>query len=239
LGADESLFARLQAVATPKTLTYQYRMNKTINQLANQLTYGGALCCANDDIARATIRPNQAALSKHYALEKWLLKALASHLDQSVILIDTDNVFEKSQIFGASLKNDQSRLDAFDTLLGSEGEQMRVDPQVISSRLFINYCEAAVTFYLVNALLQAGVAGSAIGIIAPYRAQVELLKKVQHRFEAKNSQLDSYKGLEVNTVDQYQGRDKDVSSFLVYFGSPLPPPPRLLIIFLINYHEND
>lgn len=37
-----------------------------------------------------------------------------------------------------------------------------------------------------------------IGIIAPYRAHVSLLKKIVS------------KDIEVNTVDQYQGRDKEI-----------------------------
>lgn len=37
-----------------------------------------------------------------------------------------------------------------------------------------------------------------IGIIAPYRAHVNLLKNIIQN------------GIEINTVDQYQGRDKEI-----------------------------
>ena len=47
--------------------------------------------------------------------------------------------------------------------------------------------------------MQAGVAGSSIGVITPYQAQVQLLKS----YIAESD-------IEVNTVDQYQGRDKSV-----------------------------
>ena len=42
--------------------------------------------------------------------------------------------------------------------------------------------------------------GSSIGVITPYQAQVQLLK----------SSIGVSADIEVNTVDQYQGRDKSV-----------------------------
>jgi len=53
--------------------------------------------------------------------------------------------------------------------------------------------------------LQGGVKGNSVGVIAPFRAQVALLKKIVAS--------DINKDVEVNTVDQYQGRDKDVIIF--------------------------
>ena len=50
--------------------------------------------------------------------------------------------------------------------------------------------------------MQCGTSGETIGIIAPYRAQVALLRKTV-----------TCDIVEVNTVDQYQGRDKDVIIF--------------------------
>lgn len=49
--------------------------------------------------------------------------------------------------------------------------------------------------------IQGGITDSQIGIIAPYRAQVLLLR---------NAQKDADFCVEVNTVDQYQGRDKNI-----------------------------
>lgn len=49
--------------------------------------------------------------------------------------------------------------------------------------------------------LQGGLLAESIGVIAPYRAQVELLK---------NDMSSVHSDIEVNTVDQYQGRDKEV-----------------------------
>jgi superfamily I DNA and/or RNA helicase len=45
-------------------------------------------------------------------------------------------------------------------------------------------------------------------VIAPYRAQVEMLK---HYVEQSKENWPEMTEVEVNTVDQYQGRDKNVS----------------------------
>lgn len=56
MGADESLFQRLDSEVATVTLTLQYRMNKTITKLANDITYKGSLKCGNDAVAMATLR---------------------------------------------------------------------------------------------------------------------------------------------------------------------------------------
>ncbi|KAJ9598826.1 hypothetical protein L9F63_026640, partial [Diploptera punctata] len=75
-------------------------------------------------------------------------------------------------------------------------------PTCRTERGYTNLFEAAVIHRVVRLLIKAGVVDSGIGIIAPYRAQVALLRKVV-----------SADAVEVNTVDQYQGRDKDVIIF--------------------------
>lgn len=55
MGADESLFKRLDSEEATVTLTLQYRMNKTITKLANDVTYKGSLKCGNDTVASATL----------------------------------------------------------------------------------------------------------------------------------------------------------------------------------------
>ncbi|KYN37622.1 DNA2-like helicase [Trachymyrmex septentrionalis] len=69
---------------------------------------------------------------------------------------------------------------------------------VILDQTYSNIWEVAITLRLVQVLTEAGVCARNIGIIAPYNHHINLLKKV----------ID--KEVEVNTVDQYQGRDKDV-----------------------------
>lgn len=62
-----------------------------------------------------------------------------------------------------------------------------------------NESEAALVVYIVQVLLRAGVKNTDIGVIAPYRNQVVLISTRLGECE-----------VEVNTVDQYQGRDKSV-----------------------------
>lgn len=64
-------------------------------------------------------------------------------------------------------------------------------------------------------IFQAGVLAEEIGVIAPYKDQVNLLREVV------------VQEVEVNTVDQYQGRDKEI---ILYSGTRS--------IFLKNNPEN-
>lgn len=126
------------------------------------------------------------------AAEKWLIKCLSSHLDNAVVLLNTSNVFDRSTAFAESRRTEQS----------ISNEPLPVDK---CARIYANYCEAAIVVRIVTAMMKAGVRGRSIGIIAPYTAQVELLKKcmqcVDHALAGD---------IEVNTVDQYQGRDKEI-----------------------------
>lgn len=193
LGADESLFQRLDSPQATVVLSLQYRMNKTIAKLANRLTYNGDLKCANDTIASATMVTTQ-SLS---ASEKWIAKTLSTHIDQSVILLNTNNVFHRSEEMSKSMETKTDR----SANVESEMENGK-------SRIYSNYCEAGVVLTLIDALIQAGVVGTRIGVIATFTSQVNVLKKLVDKFEV-NIPADC-RGIEVNTVDQYQGRDKSV-----------------------------
>ncbi|XP_055625304.1 DNA replication ATP-dependent helicase/nuclease DNA2-like [Toxorhynchites rutilus septentrionalis] len=197
-GADESLFLRLDKDASCCVLPAQYRMNKTITKLANDFSYKGKLICANESVASSFLKlPNIRNVQEKHKTEKWLLRAIASQLELGVVLINTQNTFKSSVTYGESTK------------------WGRAETKIDAAALYKNYCEAAVVFYIAMTLLESGIEGEAIGVIAPFKAQVELLsyylgqlkkfyKKTRDQFEPKN--LD----IEVNTVDQYQGKDKDV-----------------------------
>lgn len=55
MGAEESLFKRLDSEAATVTLTLQYRMNRTITKLANDVTYKGSLKCGSDAVSSAIL----------------------------------------------------------------------------------------------------------------------------------------------------------------------------------------
>jgi DNA replication ATP-dependent helicase Dna2 len=55
MGMSESLFSRLDDPKVTIELNIQYRMNAEIMRLANELTYGGRLKCADDAVSRSTL----------------------------------------------------------------------------------------------------------------------------------------------------------------------------------------
>ncbi|XP_041474076.1 DNA replication ATP-dependent helicase/nuclease DNA2-like [Lytechinus variegatus] len=67
-----------------------------------------------------------------------------------------------------------------------------------------NRLEAILVRSIVKSLMQAGCTATQIGVISPYRRQCQLLTSTLADLGSK------VKSLEVNTVDKYQGRDKDV-----------------------------
>ena len=64
----------------------------------------------------------------------------------------------------------------------------------------VNAAEAAIVKQICDALVSSGLNEANIGVIAPFKAQVSLLKQTLNQVEA-------------NTVDQFQGKDKDVIIF--------------------------
>lgn len=153
-------------------------MNKMITKLANALTYRGTLECANEKIANATI------CQRSNTNDKWLQKTLTPHIDQSVIFLDTGNVFDKC----IAIKT--ANVDASSTTEKSK-----------SNRIYENPCEAALVLKIIKELLACGMSGTSIGVITTYSLQVELLRRLIATIDSE---------VEVNTVDQYQGRDKEV-----------------------------
>ncbi|XP_045595912.2 DNA replication ATP-dependent helicase/nuclease DNA2 [Procambarus clarkii] len=68
----------------------------------------------------------------------------------------------------------------------------------------VNNKEAAVVVALIQALTNAGLTTEGVGVITPYRAQVKQIR------DCVIKEVTMGERVEVNTVDQYQGRDKDV-----------------------------
>uniref|UniRef100_A0A8C4ELT8 DNA replication ATP-dependent helicase/nuclease n=1 Tax=Dicentrarchus labrax TaxID=13489 RepID=A0A8C4ELT8_DICLA len=68
-----------------------------------------------------------------------------------------------------------------------------------------NHTEAALIHKLLSLLIKAGCKPSDIGVIAPYRLQLKSISALL--------QSSAFTGVEVNTVDRYQGRDKSLIVF--------------------------
>ncbi|XP_015178226.1 PREDICTED: DNA replication ATP-dependent helicase/nuclease DNA2 [Polistes dominula] len=172
LGADISLFEKLDSENNTISLMLQYRMNKTIMNLINKLTYNDQLKAGNETIENATfVSPNTKIPSSN---ERWVKTVLSPALDDSVIILNTGCISEMTIDFID--KKDNIKTDQTCT----------------------NIWEAALILYLLKTLFQIGIECKQIGIIAPYKAQVMFIRSL----------VDSE--IEINTVDQYQGRDKDI-----------------------------
>lgn len=172
LGADESLFVRLDSENSTINLTKQYRMNRRVMKLANDIAYCGKLMSGNKQVENAILTgAHVEALS---SCENWVRRTLSRQMDDSVIVLDTGST--------NNLSVNES-----------------CDNSIASDQIYSNIWEATIVARLVQVLMELGVHARNIGVIAPYNAHVTLLRKV----------VDDKK-IEINTVDQYQGRDKDV-----------------------------
>ncbi|KAK5640049.1 hypothetical protein RI129_010860 [Pyrocoelia pectoralis] len=172
-GLSESLFERLNTPSATVTLRLNYRMNKPITDMANSLTYNGQLLTGNEEVANATLLlPNFENFMQTYKEQDWILKTLDQSLSASIRILDTGPVWKRRNT-ETSIITEESRCT--------------------------NLFEIAILKTLVDALLEGGISNEAIGIIAPYRAQVSKL-------------LISFKdcNIEISTVDQFQGRDKEI-----------------------------
>ncbi|GAB1597754.1 DNA replication ATP-dependent helicase/nuclease DNA2-like [Argonauta hians] len=168
LGMDRSLFAELEDRGTTVQLNLQYRMNREIMSLSNELIYEGCLQCGTEEVATRTLitteqKPN---------LSPWMSDIISSELDKAVLFLNT-------------------KLVPAPETYNTKGEvQNNIEAQLVAT--------------IVSLLQTAGVNLCDIGIIAPYRNQVRLVQ------QSLMNTISAEECVEVNTVDQYQGRDKDV-----------------------------
>ncbi|XP_023336216.1 DNA replication ATP-dependent helicase/nuclease DNA2 [Eurytemora carolleeae] len=84
LGLAQSLFERLDCPAATIDLNIQYRMNQTIADLANHLTYKGKLECADESVAQRNLK-----LNLESGVKPWLSAALSQKQEESVVFLDT------------------------------------------------------------------------------------------------------------------------------------------------------
>ncbi|KAL5112224.1 DNA replication ATP-dependent helicase/nuclease DNA2 [Taenia crassiceps] len=207
-GFDTSLFALLSPVVqlsadaqAPEEidsmgsclvqLKAQYRMNSQILHLSNTLFYDGRMQCASDEVANRTLK-----LPKDDDKPKgWLTRVLSTHLTDSVILLDTQDI--------CNLAN-----SSFNTNVNNREIEL-------VQQVFVNFT-------------QRGMEADEIGVIAPYRAQVDALRQRLHgkRSFSDNNGRDvcSSGSVEVSTTDQFQGRDKSI--IIVSFVDCLRSQPK-------------
>lgn len=168
-------------------LTLQYRMHEDICSLPNMIAYAGKLKCANDVVRTKKLviphypRSLRTIVKREIDGLGWMLPVL--NPNKPALFISTDKINSTSTIDFEGLELNRGRCD---------GGGM------------INDVEVQIIRTLVKGLIICGVKESDIGIISPYRAQVNRLEEDSFLFSATKA------GLEVSTIDRYQGRDKNV-----------------------------
>ncbi|CAM9748854.1 unnamed protein product, partial [Choristocarpus tenellus] len=231
---SESLFRRL-CVAHPESLqslTYQYRMNGDVMALCNALVYSGRLRCGNPLVEQhCLVLPNLGAIpdsierpsetrtgnvvggmdnggTEHCCdrndgvgqchsnpppggRESWLRDVL--NPDRRVIFLDTDGIAVVGE--GHQCHQQERPFVGLETRAAGGGRRDAARGSLV------NEVECALVRLLVWGLAKAGLDLGEAGVICPYRSQVHLLQ----------SQMgEAFPSVEINTIDKYQGRDKQV-----------------------------
>ena len=167
------------------TLRTQYRMNKEIMKLCNELVYSNRMRAGNAFSAQNKIHfPNLKILDQFHELHSsWIRPILKP--EPAVLFINTDTIPMYEE------KGSGSKL---------------------------NVGEAAVIAMIVVSMILAGANVDSIGVISPYRAQVLFIRKtIQAELQSAAEFFPRMAGdpeeiaraIEVDTVDKFQGRDKD------------------------------
>lgn len=177
-------------------------MNATITSVANNLSYNGLLSCANDTVANSVIQYAPEMIFSEESTPPWLYKTLSTDLNMAFIYIDTGNTTGRHIDLTKQINIDPSSKVELNFQVDSF-------PDTNVQHLSTNICEAALCLYVVRSLNELGIDCRDIGIIAPFRAQVILLQQLIVKFNEVFG-FSSGTGVEVNTVDQFQGREKSV-----------------------------
>ncbi|KAI8326138.1 hypothetical protein GQ54DRAFT_253660 [Martensiomyces pterosporus] len=171
-------------------------MNADIQKLANNMIYDGHLRCGTLKVANKKIKYRE---SPKTAIDKWPFAQqkpsgqfempwVVSALDpkRGAVFIDTDRIPGR-----------ESRIDGYD--------------------LVQNDTEIRVIKILTSVLQACGVEGRQVGILSPYRIQLKQLeidadgdKDEGGSANAAHADTQCYTGIEMHTIDRYQGRDADV-----------------------------
>ncbi|KAJ1744807.1 DNA replication endonuclease-helicase Dna2 [Coemansia sp. RSA 1591] len=160
-------------------------MSAGIQRLANCLIYDGHLRCASLAVAKRRIAyavdPREAAVSLGHA--SWAASALDAN--RAAVFVDTDQIRAR-----------ENRVE------GSDSAQ--------------NDTEIGIIRALTTLLEACGVEGRNVCVLSPFRAQLRQLE-IEYGIRREPSEVvetdpmpSVYPGIEVHTVDRYQGRDAEV-----------------------------
>ncbi|KER33961.1 hypothetical protein T265_12528, partial [Opisthorchis viverrini] len=196
-GLDRSLFTHLLAMNEPESvspvspksgcvvaLNLQYRMNSPILRLANELSYSNAMKAIDASVANGT-----------------LADRLTLSFEQVVRVPDTSKIpLWLTRAVSAQLEDATLFLDTSQWHSPEEYKGMDLK--------FSNPTEAKLVVFLLNSLIMRGLRPEDVGVISPHRSQVGLLRRLLTETPISNPGDSVLSDVEVNTVDQFQGRDK-------------------------------
>jgi DNA replication ATP-dependent helicase Dna2 len=168
-------------------LTMQYRMNEAICKISSESIYGGQLRCGNDKVRSQLLNlpafPSSLPTPTAERSIAWLHSVVDP--EQPIVFVDTDNIIEKSYT-----GQPNAHREDFMALEGKAGGSI------------VNRTEAKLVWYILEAMQLCGHDLSEIGVISPFNAQIRVMEDNAAVVPWKK------KGLEMSTIDKYQGRDK-------------------------------
>ncbi|KAG7346830.1 DNA helicase [Nitzschia inconspicua] len=179
-------------------LNLQYRMNEEICRVSSEAFYGGMMKCGNDMVKYQRLQlpgfPGNLRTSSPTKNCAWIEKTVDPKYP--VLFLNTDTVIVSNKRSLSTTAASPVQADGFVELEGRLGGR--------PGGSTINETEANVVEALVETFMNCGLDGGSVGIISPFRAQIRIMEESERMASFKLS------GLELSTIDKYQGRDKEV-----------------------------
>nr|OQO23072.1 hypothetical protein B0A51_09576 [Rachicladosporium sp. CCFEE 5018] len=189
-GLDISLFRTLSEKQPESVVTLgkQYRMCAEIMALSNTLIYSGKLQCGTPEVASRTL-----------SMPFYPFALITLHPPGSTCahLPSLQNCW-LDHLISPSRKVLFINTDPF----GAPVQESTSNTSTTTTKTLSNALESRVAISLVSAFLACGLPAKEIGIITPFRSQVSLIRR-----ELGTAGLS---GVDVDSADRFQGRDKEV-----------------------------
>mmetsp|Transcript_7691 Transcript_7691/g.19016 ORF Transcript_7691/g.19016 Transcript_7691/m.19016 type:complete len:2040 (-) Transcript_7691:119-6238(-) len=173
-------------------LTTQYRMNESICRITSNAFYDGRLECSGEEqkakhLDLPQLLSNIPGIAENDACWPWLQAVIDP--SNPVVFVDTDKIRTSHH----HPPQDQSM--TMESLEGKNGTGSKAS--------IVNHAEAALVKKIVEGFhCYGGLDLSSVGIVSPFRAQIKIMESIPAMEKWKNQ------GMELSTVDSYQGRDK-------------------------------
>jgi DNA replication ATP-dependent helicase Dna2 len=218
----ESLFRRLCEAhpASVVSLVKQYRMASDIMHLSNVLVYSGNLVCGTQKVSSQML---DISLGGPRNLPKWL--KLVVNPVRRLIFLDTDGLGirgmdnEGSAVAAGACKGDEDKGSSSVKMTSNtdkhgeeavDGDARTLSTLPKSHRVAVsrqNPAEAEAIAAAVSTLFATGLNVADVAVLTPFRAQVTILRSALDACTLVRSSS-SQQRVEVCTIDQYQGKDK-------------------------------